>query len=157
MLEFFSPRVAGRRRRRDVPGLVDALRDGGTRTRRAAANALVEIPDPRAIDTLVAALGDSDELVRVNAALALGEFQGRPELPAIVEPLAGALRDGSPLVRMMAASALARGKEPGAVPVLIEALDDENEGVRGTVAAVLPAFDDPRARAALEAGPRSPE
>lgn len=151
MLEFFSPRVAGLRRRRDVPGLVEALAQGSTRVRRAAANALVEIPDPRAIDALVTALGDEDELVRVNAALALGEFQGRPELPTIVEPLSRALHDDSPLVRSMAASALARAKEPTAVPALIDALQDRDGTVVATVEAVLPTFGDPRAEEALAA------
>jgi HEAT repeat protein len=147
--EFFSPRVAARRRRRDIPGLIDALRHRNPRARRAAANALIEIPDPRAIDALVAALRDDDDLVRVNAALALGEFQGRPELATIVGPLTGALRDRSSLVRAMAASALARAKDPGAVPALIDALDDESENVRATAAAVLPSFDDERAAEAL--------
>ena len=151
MLEFYSVRVQRLRDRRDVPGLIDALRTGRTRARRAAANSLIEIPDPRAIDPLVAALGDQDELVRLNAALALGEFPGRPELAGIVEPLAGALRDESPLVRAMAASALGRAKDPAAVPALVEALDDPDHGVQRTVEAVLPTFDDPRAQEALAA------
>ena len=149
MLEFFSPRVSRLRTRRDVPGLIEVLQRGRPRARRAAANALIEIPDPRAIDPLLTALRDDDTLVRLNAALALGEFQGRPELPKIVEPLSGALGDGSPLVRAMAASALARAKDPAAVPALIGALDDADRGVSATVEAVLPTFDDPRVEQAL--------
>jgi HEAT repeat protein len=149
VLEFFSPRVRRLRKRRDVPGLVEALQKSGPRSRRAAANAFILITDPRAIDALVAALRDPDELVRLNAALALGEFQGRPELATIVEPLAGALADESPLVRSMAASALARAKKPEAVPALVAALDDPDGNVRATVAAVLPTFDDPRVEEAL--------
>jgi HEAT repeat protein len=149
VLEFFSPRVSRLRKRRDVPGLVEALQKSGPRSRRAAANAFILITDPRAIDALVAALRDPDELVRLNAALALGEFQGRPELSTIVEPLAGALSDESPLVRSMAASALARAKKPEAVPALVAALDDPDGNVRATVAAVLPTFDDPRVEEAL--------
>lgn len=155
MLDFYSARVHRLRDRRDIPGLIEALRTGRPRSRRAAANALIEIPDPRAIDTLVAALSDADELVRLNAALALGEFQGRPELSTIVEPLSAALRDESPFVRAMAASALGRAKDPGAVPALIEALDDPDYGVQATVEAVLPTFDDPRAREALAAKGRA--
>jgi HEAT repeat protein len=151
VLEFYSVRVQRLRDRRDVPGLIEALRAGRPRARRAAANALIEIPDPRAIDALVAALSDHDELVRLNAALALGEFQGRPELSGLVEPLTGALRDESPLVRAMAASALGRAKDPAAVPALVEALDDPDHGVQRTVEAVLPTFDDPRAHEALAA------
>jgi HEAT repeat protein len=149
VLEFYSPRVSRLRKRRDVPGLVSALRDGGVRARRAAANALIEIPDPRTIDALLAALDDPDELVRLNAALALGELQGRPELPTIVEPLSRALRDPSPYVRAMAASALGRGKDPRAVGPLVGALDDDDAGVRAAAEAVLPTFDDPAAQEAL--------
>jgi HEAT repeat protein len=151
VLEFFSPRVARLRKRRDVPAVVEALQNSGPRTRRAAANALILITDPRAIDALVAALEDPDELVRLNAALALGEFQGRPELGAIMEHLARALHDESPLVRSMVASALARAKDPQAVPALIAALDDADGNVRATVAVVLPTFDDPRVEQALAA------
>jgi HEAT repeat protein len=151
VLEFYSVRVHRLRDRRDVPGLIEALRTGRPRARRAAANALIEIPDPRAIDVLVAALSDQDDLVRLNAALALGEFQGRPELSGLVEPLTGALRDESPLVRAMAASALGRAKDPAAVPALVEALDDPDHGVQRTVEAVLPTFHDPRADEALAA------
>jgi HEAT repeat protein len=151
LLEFFSPRVSRLRRRRDVPGLVEALQNSGPRTRRTAANALILITDPRAIDALVAALEDPDELVRLNATLALGEFQGRPELGAIMEHLASALHDESPLVRSMAASALARAKDPQAVPALIAALDDPDGNVRATISAVLPTFDDPRVEEALAA------
>ena len=157
MGEFSSFRVSRLRKRRDVPGLLAVLKtSGNVRSRRAAANSLIEITDPRAIDPLIAALRDDDELVRLNAALALGEFQGRPELPTIVEPLSNALHDPSPYVRAMAASALGRSKDPGAVPALVEVLDDDDDdGVRAAVEAVLPTFDDPRAREALSrrAGP----
>jgi HEAT repeat protein len=149
VLEFFSLRVSRLRRRRDVPALVETLSNSRPRARRAAANALIEITDPRAIDALLAALGDPDTLVRLNATLALGEFQGRPELETIVQPLSQALNDQSPLVRAMAASALARAKDPSAVPALIAALDDADPNVQATVAAVLPTFGDPRAEEAL--------
>jgi HEAT repeat protein len=155
VLEFFSVRVSNALRRRDVPELIDALRSGRPRTRRAAANALIEIPDPRAIDSLVRALHDPDVLVRVNAAIALGEFQGRPELDAIIEPLSTAMHDESPIVRAMAASALGRVKDPSSVPALVQALDDRDASVRGTVSFVLRTFDDPRAAEALEAHGRS--
>src|SRR5262249_31376194 len=145
MLEFFSPRVAGLRRRRDVPGLVEALAQGSTRVRRAAANALVEIPDPRAIDALVTTLGDEDELVRVNAAPALGASRGPPARPPPADPLPRARHDDSPPARSMAAPALARAKEPTAVPALIDALQDRDGTVVATVEAVLPTFGDPRA------------
>ena len=152
MLEFWSPRVDRRRRRRDVPGIVDALRTGGLRTRRAAANALVAIPDVRATDALVSALTDDDELVRTNAALALGELTGpqsEGEVLKVQGALVHALRDPQPRVRAMAASALARAKSAEALEPLIGALQDEDPLVRRTATVVLEGFDDPRAAEAL--------
>jgi HEAT repeat protein len=119
-------------------------RRGGLRDRRAAANALIEIPDRRALAPLVGALQDDDEAVRRNAALALGEFENtRPQsdIDAIVEPLIGALADPAPLVRACAASALGRMKSALATEPL-DRLRRENadELVRKTAAAVLGGF-----------------
>jgi HEAT repeat protein len=152
MLDFFSPAVVRLRRRRDVAGLIQTLHTGSLRERRAAANALILIPDPRAAEPLTAALRDSDALVRQNAALALGELQGpRPEYEATVDPLVAALADTSPSVRAMAASALGRRKDGRAVPALIALLDDGDDAVRTVATAVLASFDDARAREALAA------
>jgi HEAT repeat protein len=143
VLEFYAPRVQSLRRRRDVPGLVATLGQGGARQRRAAANALIEIPDPRSVAALTVALGDADEAVRRNAALALGELQdARPntELDAIVDPLVRALGDASPLVRVSAVSALGRMKSPRAVAPLEALASDGDDLVRKTVAAVLRGF-----------------
>lgn len=158
MLEFFSPKVARLKRKRDVASLVEALTKGGPRARRAAANALIEIPDRRALEPLIAALRDPDPAVRANAALALGEFEhARPEtLGTVVEPLAAALGDESPSVRAMAASALGRTKNPGSVERLTVLLDDESELVRKTATSVLEGFGGRPADEALEnARPRS--
>src|SRR3712207_2052809 len=128
------------RRGRDGAGLTAALRDGTPRVRRAAANALDEIPDRRRPEPLIAALGDSDPAVRANAALALGELEdARPDTPlaAIVDPLVARLGDESPSVRAMAASALARMKDPRAVEPLIGLLEDDSELVRQTARSVL--------------------
>jgi HEAT repeat protein len=144
VLEFFSPKIKRMKRKRDVAGLIEALKEGGPRVRRAAANALVEIPDRRALEPLVAALADPDAAVRANAALALGEFEhSRPEtLGTIVEPLAAAFDDESPPVRAMAAAALGRMKSPRAVEPLTELLSDESELVRTTAMWVLQGFGD---------------
>jgi HEAT repeat protein len=152
VLEFLSPKVARLRRRRDVAGLLDVLRSGGERDRRAAANALIAIPDPRTVEPLTAALKDADPLLRTNAALALGELQdGRPDadLSPIVEPLVEALRDPAPEVRAMAASALGRTRTQTALEPLIQALQDSSTTVRLTAKAVLAGYDDPRAREAV--------
>jgi HEAT repeat protein len=152
MSSFSSRKVSGMKRRRDVAGLIETLRHGSERDRRAAANALVTITDARAVDPLIEALGSDDWLLRTNAALALGEFQdSRPdsELRRIVPPLAAALQDQQPSVRAAAASALGRLRDPGSVDALVQALDDDNAAVGKTAALVLRGFDDERARAAL--------
>lgn len=152
MLDFWSPRVDRSRRRRDVPGIVEALRTGGLRTRRAAANALVAIPDSRATDALVSALTDDDELVRTNAALALGELAGPQSAGEVLKvrgALVDALRDPQPRVRAMAASSLGRAKSAEALEPLIGVLQDDDLLVRRTATVVLEGFDDPRATDAL--------
>ena len=151
---FSSRRVDGLRRRRDVAGLVDQLQNGGEQDRRAAANALVAIPDPRAVDPLVDALGAGDWLLRLNAAIALGEYRESPfdgDIRRIVDPLTQALLDQQPSVRAAAASALGQLRDPAAVEPLIETLDDDNAAVGKTAALVLRGFDDERARAAIAA------
>jgi HEAT repeat protein len=152
VLEFFSPKVRRLRRRRDVAGLVDVLRRGSERDRRAAANALIAIPDPRTVEPLTEALKDADPLLRTNAALALGELQdGRPgaDLSPIVGPLVAALSDPTPEVRAMAASALGRTHSEEALEPLLRALGDSSTTVRLTAKAVLAGYDDPRAREAV--------
>ena len=152
MSSFDSRKVAGLKRRRDVAGIIEVLETGGERDRRAAANALVTIPDQRAVDPLIAALRSDDWLVRTNAALALGEFQdSRPDSPLrrIVEPLASALLDQQPSVRAAAASALGRLRDPASIDPLISVLDDDNRAVAKTAALVLRGFDDERAKAAV--------
>jgi HEAT repeat protein len=154
VLEFWSPKVSRLRRKRDVAGLVDVLRSGGERDRRAAANALITIPDPRSIEPLTLALKDADVLLRTNAALALGELQdGRPDadLSPIVDPLVEALSDPAPEVRAMAASALGRTRTQAALEPLLAALGDSSTTVQLTARAVLAGSDDPRAREAVGA------
>ena len=152
MLDFWSPRVEGLRRRRDVAGIVDALRGGGLRTRRAAANALIAIPDSRATDALARAATDPDALLRANAVLALGELRG-PQSPEeerrVQDVLVGALGDPEPRVRAMAASALGRVRSPASLDALVAALADGDRVVGATARAVLRAYDDPRAAEAL--------
>ncbi len=152
MLEFWSPRVDRSRRRRDVPAIVEALRSAGVRARRAAANALIAIPDTRATDVLVVGLKDNDVLVRTNSALALGELTGPQSAGEVLKSrgaLVDALSDSEPRVRAMAASALGRTKASEAVEPLIGALDDSDLLVRRTATVVLQGFDDPRATEAL--------
>jgi len=91
--------------RRDVDGLVRALApENDYDVREAAADALGEIGDPRAVEPLIAALGDPDGDVREAAAEALGTIGD----PRAVGPLTAALKDPSGGVRQEAEKALAR-------------------------------------------------
>jgi HEAT repeat protein len=70
--------------------------------RRAAAEALGQIGDPRAVEALTSALDDESAAARQAAAEALGQI-GDPDA---VEPLIGALNDQNAKVRVAAAAAL---------------------------------------------------
>lgn len=114
---FGPPDVEKMKARRDVNGLIKALgyQKGDSwnakNIRHYAAHALGELGDPRAVEPLIAALGDSDFMVRMFAAEALAKIGNR----RAVEPLSAALR-----------------AEP-----LIAALQEEEWDVRKTAAEAL--------------------
>ena len=116
--------------------LIAALKDKDSKdsdVRQAAAEALGEIKDPRAVEPLIAALKDEDSDVRAAAAYALGEIKD----PRAVEPLIAALKDGDSDVRKAAAKALGEIKDPRAVEPLIAALKDAKWRVREAAAEAL--------------------
>ena len=133
MFLFGPPNVEKMKARRDVNGLIKALRyrkDKGVRA--SAAEALVKIGAP-AVEPLIAALKDKDSDVRYAAAKALGEIKD----PRAVEPLIAALGDESSGVRLAAAKSLGEIKDPRAVEPLSAALKDENKYVRRAAAHAL--------------------
>ncbi|HSM36403.1 MAG TPA: HEAT repeat domain-containing protein [Longimicrobiales bacterium] len=86
--------------------------------RRAAALALGEADDPRAVEALSRALeNDPDEGVRRAAAWALGEIESPLGIPALAR---AAQRDDSQEVRAMAVWALGEIEHPDAIPALSE-------------------------------------
>ena len=91
---FGPPDVARLQARKDVPGLVNALRypkDPGIR--RSAAEALGRLDDPRAIEPLTAALlADTDAGVRE----AVAAMYARTDDARLVEPMIAALGDSTP-------------------------------------------------------------
>jgi HEAT repeat protein len=100
--------------------------------RQAAASALGQIRDARAVEPLIAALKDQDRAVRRAAAGALVQIGARA-----VEPLIAALRDDYWAVRRAAAEALGQIGDAPAVEPLIAALKDSAGAVRRAAAEAL--------------------
>jgi hypothetical protein len=71
---FGPPNIEKLKERRDVKGLIKALRHNDVFLRKDAALALGEIGDTRAVEPLIAALSDNKPDVRSRAAQALGEM-----------------------------------------------------------------------------------
>src|ERR1035437_8186047 len=154
---FGPPNVAKLKARGSVNGLLKALeyRDHSG-VRKAAAEALGQIGDPRAVERLATRLKDSNGSVRkvavealvktgasavdalataledrgldarIDAAGALGQIGD----PRAVEPLAVALKDRDGGVGKAAAEALGRIGDPSAVEPLVTALENRDRGVR---------------------------
>ena len=137
--------------RRAVPLLVRRLGDPDEWMRRAAAEALGELKDPRAVEPLMTMLKDSSSAVRCFAARALGNIGD----PRAVEPLIALLKKPYDLDGWMgpeAIEALGNLKSPLAVEPLIAALQDksaDDEYVRARAAEALGNINDYRAVPAL--------
>ena len=105
--------------------LLAALRDGRTPIRLRAAKLLQELPDPKAVIPLIAALRDSDANVRQRVAIALGDIGSQA-----TEALVKLLGDSNPEMRRVAAEQLGRIRPPEAVEPLLKALRDPERNVR---------------------------
>ena len=111
----------------DIEGLIEALGQNEDKdVRSSAAVALGKIGDTRAVEPLIAALGDQNEVVRRGGAMALGKISDRWQIPPAVEPLIVALGDEDKWVRRWAAVALGEIGDTRAVEPLIVALGDED-------------------------------
>jgi HEAT repeat protein len=116
-----------------VPALTSALRDGGPRARRAAAQVLGWLGATTAVETLCSAMDDPDVAVQVEAVTALG----RIGVPSAAIPIRTRLEAGHPTqVRTAAAVALGRLDDATSVPALAAALLDEHDVARSSAAAL---------------------
>ena len=118
-------------RLRDYFGREHALKhlnDEDWKMRRAAAAALGVLGDGRAVEPLIARLGDKDSFVRRAAAAALVQI-GAPS----VQPLIACLGDKDSDVRRAAAAALGRLGDRRAVEPLIARLGDKDSEDRKSV------------------------
>jgi HEAT repeat protein len=137
---FGPPNVNKLKQKRDIGKLIKALNYDDASIRGAAAKALGEIGDIRAVAPLIESLKDDQSNVRATAANWLGKF-GEPA----VKLLCAALKDNSEYVRRFSADALGEIGDLRAVDPLCEALKDENKLVRQSSARSLGEIRDPRA------------
>lgn len=112
--------------RRDVPGLIRAMRNRDPAVQYEAVEALGNSRDPAAIDALMGALtGDQYSGIRWKAAEALGKI-GAPAVPALI----GALKNPDEDIRWKAAIVLGEIGDARAVGPLVDLLVDEDRFVR---------------------------
>jgi HEAT repeat protein len=128
--------------RRAAEALLASLRDPAPGVRAAAASALWRAHDARVRAALQTATQDPDAFVRQSAAYAL-KNPGRG--PREIEPLLAALIADRQEVRGPAVEALARTLDPRAYVRLRCTAGFSHAGPQYTFAAVLAAFNDPRA------------
>jgi HEAT repeat protein/beta-lactamase regulating signal transducer with metallopeptidase domain len=122
---------AGGDRRRDttsiaVPALIVALKDGDVEVRRAAAQSLSNLEDPRAIPSLIEALRDADAEVRSCAASGLGQFEDKRAVPGLV----ALLKDSNKDVRHAALSSLGSFRDQVPTEAIVTALGDTDADIK---------------------------
>ena len=131
----------------DFDSMVKGLTDPSASIRGASAWRLGELGDVRAVEPLITATRDSDDLVREWAVRALGELERTRAVPALIDRLDDANGD----VREWAARSLGEIGDPRAIQPLIDSLDDPISDVREWAIRSLADFSDPRLREPLEA------
>ena len=131
--------MQGDERANTVPSLVSLLNDGDEWVRMAAARALGEIRDERAVEKLLATLSDGAWKVRELAAWALGEMKEERAVQSLGKLL---LEDARAEVRETTAWALGEISDPQALPFLKQALNDAETRVRDKVRWALSEIED---------------
>jgi HEAT repeat protein/Zn-dependent protease with chaperone function len=114
-----------------VPQLITLLGDSDEWVRMAAARALGELRDERALTKLVATLADDDWRVRELVVWALSEMKDARAVTALCNVL---LSDTRVEVRRGAAEALGEIASADALPALKQALNDREPGVSAKAA-----------------------
>jgi HEAT repeat protein len=97
-----------------------------------------ELPAEKSVEQLIQELKDTDEIVRSQAAGALGHRKSEKA----VKPLILALKDNHVYVKHGAAWALGEIKSEEAIDALTLALEDEDEITRGKAAEALAKIQD---------------
>lgn len=141
-------------RKKLLEDLLDKLKNGSAPVRYTAANKLGKLGVKDAIDHLIDALDDEDEMVRDNVIFALGELEGTKAVPRLVRTLKS---DKSPRVRKSAAKSLGMIKAVPAVGALVAALADPDFKVRKSAARALGRIGDKSAVPALTTALQDPD
>ncbi|MBI2300786.1 MAG: HEAT repeat domain-containing protein [Armatimonadetes bacterium] len=154
-----------------IPEMVEAVKSGKPTMRVGAAVALGRMKTPRAIDSLIGALGAKEGEVRLacrDALVAIGTDAVEPLIGALTnadpftrrhsaealgeiadkrsaEPLMACVGDQHRLVRLAAAYAVGKVKQPVATPLLISRLADPDREMREAAAVSLGQIADARA------------
>ena len=116
-----------------VAPLIEALQDEKVIVRQAAASALGDMGDRRAVERLVERLGDGSEVVRQAAAVSLGKLGAKDA----VEPLLRTIGDESELVRKATINGLGMIGDKRALPALKMAAAEDTEAVAERARAVM--------------------
>jgi len=122
-----------------VPRLISLLKDTDDWVRMAAARALGELRDERAVESLIDALSDGGWKVRELVAWSLGEMKEERAVQALCKML---LEDTQSEVRETAAWALGEIRSPQAVTSLNQALSDAETRVRDKAKRALSEIED---------------
>jgi HEAT repeat protein len=128
-----------------VQSLIEVLKDGDTRLRIAAIQALSRIGDVQAIEPLVQLIADPNGEVREAAAEKLLWWSDG----AAVKPLLTALKFGGTELRKAAADVVTRLSGSKELELLISALKDDDAMVRCCVTLALGNMDDSRSNRIL--------
>ena len=150
-----AQRTAGARGTRDsavVVALIARLKDESTDVRRAAAEALGKLEDPRAVPALISALSDDAARVRAAAAGALGNFHD----PRAVNRLSALLGDPEREVRKNALESLSQYESGVPASAILPLTRDADAELRHAAAHALGRVGDRGAGAALAALVRDP-
>ena len=97
---------------------IEALRDGSTEVRQAAALALAAHPAERAAPLLLQALSDEDAMVQTLAANALSAI-GQPAVPILLD----AFPPSSLSVKIHIMRVLAEARDVRAIPLMMKAME----------------------------------
>jgi len=120
--------ISSRSERSVVPDLIAILDDPSVPVRRAVAQTLSQMPDPRAIAALLQALRtDTDAEVRALAAEALGHIDDASAAPGLIAALRA---ERVAPVRRKIVGALAELESPSAAGAFADALRDDDAEVR---------------------------